>query len=180
MPTTSLRPKRHTRLAPRETPEAHQALEDHFDSLQFRNPILPGTTVAGFVLTNRDESVKTVDVDLIAREDAKNFTFYAVDPTFKATRLRVDFEKLYASDELLYAEDEDELRTLLEQLPCCVKNANGTDTGDPLNLVLVPMRSTPTSTRSTWRTFRAFFGGEYKYAGSAATDACAALRSPCH
>ena len=158
--------------------ETNQALDDRFETLQFKNPILPGTTVAGFVLTNRDESVKTVDVDLIARGDAKNFTFLAVDPTFRATRLRVEFDQLYSRDELIFVDDEDELRTLLEQLPCCVKNADGTDTGDPLNLVLVGERediitaftrrqwhSTELiSAGSLWRTLRSFVAGSrYRY-----------------
>ena len=69
------------------------------------------------MLTNLDEGVKVVDVDLIARGDARSFTFVAVDPSFKATSLRVDFDKLYRSDELIHVDDEDELRTLLEELP---------------------------------------------------------------
>ena len=120
---------------------ADRALDERFDSLQFRNPIMPGATVSGFVLTNLDEGVKVVDVDLIARGDARSFTFVAVDPSFKATSLRVDFDKLYRSDELIHVDDEDELRTLLEQLPCCVTNADGTENGDPLNLVLIGDRA---------------------------------------
>ena len=74
---------------------ADRALDERLDSLQFRNPVMPGATVSGFVLTNLDEGVKVVDVDLIARGDARTFTFVAVDPSFKATSLRVDFDKLY-------------------------------------------------------------------------------------
>ena len=120
---------------------ADRPLDERFDSLQFRNPVMPGATVSGFVLTNLDEGVKVVDVDLIARGDARSFTFVTVDPSFKATSLRVDFDKLYGSDELIHVDDEDELRTLLEQLPCCVTNADGTANGDPLNLVLVGDRA---------------------------------------
>ena len=156
----------------------NQVLDERFHALQFRNPIMPGTTVSGFVLTNLDEGIKAVDVDLVARGDAKNFTFMAVDPTFKATSLRVDFDKIYASDELIQVDNEDEFRTLLEQLPCCVTNADGTENGDPLNLVLVGDRSDlisaftrrqwhPTeiiSFGSLWRTFRSFVAGSrYRY-----------------
>ena len=102
---------------------------------------MPGATASGFVLTNLDEGVKVVDVDLIARGDARSFTFVAVDPSFKATSLRVDFDKLYRSDELIHVDDEDEACTLLEELPCCVTNADGTEDGDPLNLVLVGDRA---------------------------------------
>ena len=61
---------------------ADRALAERFDSLQFRNPIMPGATVSGFVLTNLDEGVKVVDVDLIARGDARTFTYVVVDPSF--------------------------------------------------------------------------------------------------
>jgi hypothetical protein len=155
-----------------------QALDQRFEQLQFRNPVMPGATVSGFVLTNLDEGVKAVDVDLIARDDAKSFTFVAVDPTFKATRLRVDFDKLYTSDELIHVDDEDKLRTLLEQLSCCVTNADGSENGDPLNLVLIGERHDilaaftrrqwhPTEviwSGSLWRTFRSFVAGSrYRY-----------------
>lgn len=89
------------------------ALEERFEELQFRNQSLPGTTIAGFVLTNLDEGGKAVDIDLIARDAAKSFTFIAIDPTFKATSFPVDFDKLYRSDELFHVDEEDELRTLL-------------------------------------------------------------------
>ena len=157
---------------------ADRALDERFDSLQFRNPVMPGATASGFVLTNLDEGVKVVDVDLIARGDARSFTFVAVDPSFKATSLRVDFDKLYRSDELIHVDDEDELRTLLEELPCCVTNADGTENGDPLNLVLVGDRADflaafvrrqwhPTEilwSGSLWRTVSAFIqGSRYRY-----------------
>ena len=139
---------------------------------------MPGATVSGFVLTNLDEGVKVVDVDLITQGDARSFTFVAVDPSFKATSLRVDFDELYTSDELIHVDDEDELRPLLERLPCCVTNADGTENGDPLNLVLVGNRADflaafvrrqwhPTEviwSGSLWRTVRSFVqGSRYRY-----------------
>jgi hypothetical protein len=33
--------------------------------MNFRNPIAPGTSVSGFIFTNRDEGTKVVDIDLI-------------------------------------------------------------------------------------------------------------------
>ena len=157
---------------------ADRALDERFDGLGFKNPVMPGATVSGFVLTNLDEGVKVVDVDLIARGDARSFTFVAVDPSFKATSLRVDFDRLYRDDDLVHVDDEDELRTLLERLPCCVTNTDGTENGDPLNLVLVGDRADflaalvrrqwhPTEIiwpGSLWRTIRSFVqGSRYRY-----------------
>jgi hypothetical protein len=146
----------------------NQALDQRFDGLQFRNPVMPGATVSGFVLTNLDEGQKAVDVDLIARGDAKSFTFLATDPSFKFVIGRVDFDALYSDDELIPVDDEGELRSLLEQLPCCVTNADGTENGDPLNLVLIGERddiiTAFTRAGSLWRTVRSFVAGSrYRY-----------------
>jgi hypothetical protein len=173
-------------FAPFEAAYAFQAtpsndnrpLDKHFDTLQFQNPIMPGATVSGFVLTNLDEGAKAVDVDLVGRRTAKNFTFMVADPTFKATRTQVDFEGLYRDDEIIHVDDEDRLRSSLQDLPCCTSNAEGTETGDPLNLVLVGSRNDimaamirrqwhPTEiiwSGSVWRTVTSFLqGSRYRY-----------------
>jgi hypothetical protein len=53
----------------------HAALDERFYGLRFRNPIMPGATASGFVLTNLDEGNKAVDVDLVSEADARSFTF---------------------------------------------------------------------------------------------------------
>src|SRR3546814_17688238 len=102
---------------------------------------MPGATVSGFVLANLDEGNKAVDVDLVSRMDAKSFTFFTSDPSFRADHKRVDFAGLYDSDALIETEDEDELRRALARLPCCTTNEDGTENGDPLNPVLVGKNS---------------------------------------
>jgi hypothetical protein len=112
-------------------------LEQRFRDLRFRNPIMPGSTVSGYVLANLDEGVKFVQVDLITRNDAKSFTFLTLDPTFKGVSREIRFDALYRDDELIRVDDEQDLRARLEQLPCCTTNKNGSENGDPLNLVLI-------------------------------------------
>lgn len=158
--------------------EANHELDEQFDNLQFRNPVMPETTVSGFVLTNLDEGVKALDIDLISRGDAMSFTFVIADPTFIATRTRVNFDGLYNIDELIHVDDEDELRTLLERLPCCTKNKDGTENGDPLNLIVIGARSDLIAAlarrqwhatevlhvESLWRTVKSFIqGSRYRY-----------------
>mgnify|MGYP001821703574 FL=1 len=155
------------------------ALSAKIDSLSFKNPIRPGGTASGFVLTNLDEGVKAVDVDLIGRGDAKIFTFVAVDPTFNPERPRVELSTLYEDREILEPKNETELRRLLESLPCCTTNEAGDEFGDPLNLVLVGSRADilaalvrrqwhPTEVLNVdtiWRTVESFIAGErYRYA----------------
>ena len=46
--------------------QTNRALTQRFEQLAFQNPIPPGGTVSGFVLTNHDEGVKMVELDLVA------------------------------------------------------------------------------------------------------------------
>jgi len=117
--------------------ETNRQIDDTFIGLQFQNPIRPGSRESGFVLTNLDEGFKAVDIDLISREDVKSFSFIVPDPEFKGDYKMLDFETLYAADEIIDIEDEEELRQVLEELPCCTTNADGDEFGDPLNLVLI-------------------------------------------
>lgn len=155
-----------------------RTLDERFTRLQFRNPIMPGTIVSGFVLTNLDEAHKAVDIDLVSRQDTKSFTFFTSDPTFRADFKRVDFAALHASDALIETENDEELRRALAQFPCCTTNKDGTENGDPLNLVLVGrdndifpamIRRNWNATEiiglgSVWRTVGSFFqGSRYRY-----------------
>lgn len=158
--------------------DVNRAMDEHFERLQFRNPIRPNSTVSGFVLVQLDEGFKAVDVDLIARGVAKSFTYIILDPDFKASARRVDFEALRASKEIKDLQEEEELRQVLEQLPCCTKNKKGTEEGDPLNLVLIGDKVDiwPAFIRrgwhgteliwsaSLWRTLKSFLrGSRYRY-----------------
>ncbi len=155
-----------------------QVIKEHFEKLQFRNPIQPGTTVSGFLVVNRDEGFKAVDVDLIARGEARSFTYILPDPSFKGDYTLVDFDTLYSESEIANIQEEEDLRRALEQLPCCTTNKKGTEQGDPLNLVLIGNESDifPAMIRrgwhgteiiwseAVWRTVKSFLqGSRYRY-----------------
>jgi hypothetical protein len=112
-------------------------LTEHFKKLQFENPVDPGTTVSGYLLVNRDEGYKSLDIDLMGLDDIKSFTYIIRDPSFKGDYTLVDFETLYSGGEIVHIDDIETLRRTLEQLPCCTTNKDGSERGDPLNLVLV-------------------------------------------
>ena len=158
--------------------DANRQLDEKFRKLQFQNPIRPGSTEAGFILVNIDEGFKAIDIDLISREDVKSFSFIIVDPDFKADYKLVDFNTLYAAEEIINIEDEKELRRVLEELPCCTTNANGGEYGDPLNLIIIGDTNdiVPALVRRGWhateiiwsrailRTIKSFLQGErYRY-----------------
>ena len=158
--------------------DANRERDEKFQKLQFQNPVRPGTTQAGFVLVNLDEGFKAIDIDLISREDVKSFSFIIVDPDFKADYKLVDFNTLYAAEEIINIEDEKELRRVLEELPCCTTNAKGDEYGDPLNLIIIGDANdiVPALVRRGWhateviwssailRTIKSFLLGEpYRY-----------------
>jgi hypothetical protein len=153
-------------------------IDETFLNLQFKNPVRPGTTAAGFVLVNLDEGFKAVDVDLISREQVKSFSFIIPDPDFKADYKMVDFDKLYAAEDIIEIQGYEELRQVLEELPCCTTNKDGDEYGDPLNLVLIGEANNivPALVRRGWhateviwsqalmRTLKSFLKGErYRY-----------------
>jgi len=165
-------------FSPSEAAFAFKADNEKFQKLQFKNPVRPESTKAGFVLVNLDEGFKAVDIDLISRKQIKSFSFITADPEFKADHKEVDFETLYAAEDIINIEDEEELRRMLEELPCWTTNADGNEYGDPLNLVIIGetnnilpalVRRNWHATETTWsgaimRTINSFLKGErYRY-----------------
>jgi hypothetical protein len=114
-----------------------QDLQSRFGRLAFRNPVPAGTTVSGFVLTNRDEGVKMVHLDLVNGQDLKSFSSLHEVPGFLADYHGQSFIDLYTPESFTDFSDLAELRTALAALPCCVSNRRGTRFGDPLNLVII-------------------------------------------
>ncbi|SAK93714.1 hypothetical protein AWB79_06993 [Caballeronia hypogeia] len=135
-------------FAPSEAAEAFAAgashdqqveLERRFRALAFHNPVQPGETVAGFVLTNLNEGAKLVQVDLVARERARTFSIFVAVPGFEADYKRSQVFKRAAEpqESTVNYTDDANFRAALEALPCCATNKDGSKNGDPLNLVIV-------------------------------------------
>jgi hypothetical protein len=152
-------------------------MENYYRRMNFKNPILPNTAVSGFIFTNLDEGEKVVQVDLIASQQIKFFTFFVQIPGMRVDYQMVDFNSLYSAEEIVEL-NEAELRTALENLPCCTTNEEGTDFGDPLNLVIIGdfldvaatfarrgwLPAEETYSTAVWRTIKSFlFGKRYRY-----------------
>jgi hypothetical protein len=152
-------------------------MENYFKSMTFRNPIPPNTAVSGFVFTNHDEGEKVVQVDLIANERAKFFTFFIQIPGMRVDYRMVDFDALY-SDKDIVEVDDNGLRAALEKLPCCTTDETGTRLGDPLNLVVIGsfhdvaaafarrgwLPAEETYSTAIWKTIMSYlFGWRYRY-----------------
>jgi hypothetical protein len=117
----------------------NRVLTQRFTQLAFHNPIPPASTVSGFVLTNRDEGVKMVELDLVTSGRLKTFPIFSFVPGFRADFLerKKQDRDFYSADEIINYTDDAAFRAALETLPCCVTNKSGTKNGDPLNLVVV-------------------------------------------
>jgi hypothetical protein len=114
-------------------------LDRRFRALAFNNPVLPGQTVSGYVLTNLSEGAKLVQLDLVANERARTFSFLMIVPGFYADYhvSEVFRRDIYPPEKIVNYTDDGALRAALEALPCCTTNESGSKKGDPLNLVIV-------------------------------------------
>jgi hypothetical protein len=119
--------------------EERSRLDRRFRQLAFRNPIAPGATISGFVLTNLDEGVKLVQVDLVASGRLRTFSILTLVPGFRGDyRVSEVFRRgIYPPEQIMNYTDDTAFRVALESLPCCVTNKDASKNGDPLNLVVV-------------------------------------------
>ena len=139
----------------------------------------PGTKRSGYVFTNLDEGTKSFALDLIGEDgQVRAFTFFIPVPGLEIDHRTIDFAGLYPEEDWKSVEDEENLIQYLQTLPCCTTNKKGSETGDPLNLIVVGdgddvyhafMRAgwdetEVVTTQSAWKTVVAFFsGGNYRY-----------------
>lgn len=118
--------------------ETNYKMDKYLHDQDIRGNIEPGRVKSGFVFTNLDLGTKIFNVDLVGEDhEIRTFTFFISVPGLKVSYADVDFEKLYPQDEIVSYENERDLRTALEKLPCCSTNEDGTKQANPLNLVVI-------------------------------------------
>ena len=147
--------------------------------------ILPGETVSGFVFANRSLGIRWVLVEVFSKEKAVYVEFLHEVPGFKADYHKHGegdgdlYDEFYPGQEIVDITDEAELKKWVEEQPATITNADGSKTGDPLNLVIIgePEAVWPAFLRSGWDPTAAMgagsavktgvfgiFGGAYRYA----------------
>lgn len=148
----------------------------------FRNSvnmwIAPGATRSGFIFTNADEGTKAFNADLFSDERSWAFTFFIQVPGLAVDHYDIDFHAIYPEEQVTHFTDAESFIAALEKLPCCVVDAKGENTGDPLNIVIIGdpqdiyyaviragWDETETVTAASgWKTAASFFtGGAYRY-----------------
>jgi len=117
--------------------KANLAIDEHIEARGFPLRIDSGSKVSGFVYTNLDKGVKVVNVDLFGDRRAKNLALLVPIP---GQAINYDkYQQLLkraAGSQVTPAEDESNLRMLLERLPCCASSKDG-ERGEPLNFVVI-------------------------------------------
>jgi hypothetical protein len=112
---------------------ANAAIDAHFESLDFENPIPPGATRSGIIFTNAHRRTRVLNVDLLGPRRLVPFTLFVPvpddEPDVEAARILALYEKAREQD----LQELDALRAALAALPCCAAGP----VGDPVNLVLV-------------------------------------------
>ena len=144
--------------------------------------IPPGETVSGFVFANRSRGVRWVLAEVFSEHKAVHIEFIHEVPGFKADFHKLEegdfYEQFFPDQEIVDITEPEDLRKWIEEQPATVTNADGTKTGDPLNLVIIGDREAvwPAFLRSGWDPTAAMsagtamktgifgiFGGAYRY-----------------
>ncbi len=99
--------------------------------------ILPGENIAGFLFTQLEQGTKSFNVDIYTDDgEIVNFTFFVPVPGLRLDHHDVDWDNLYAADEIVDL-GKDELIEALQNMPCCTTDKKSKGSGDPLNLVVI-------------------------------------------
>jgi hypothetical protein len=117
--------------------EKNAAIDEHFDALDFPNPIPPYSRVGGIIFTNPHHRTRVVNVDLLGPGKVVPFTLFLPVPDNPPDETALEVIQHYAKEPREDFDDLDALRDALERLPCCASGTDGAGVGDPLNLVLV-------------------------------------------
>ena len=112
-------------------------IDQHFLEHAMGLYVAPGDVRSGFVFTNLKLGTKSFNVDLVGDDNQPHtFTFFIPVPGMRSDHQDVDFDNLYAADEMI-SYTEAEFRKALESIPCCVTDQNGTGQGNPINVIIV-------------------------------------------
>lgn len=163
--------------------DANTQMDRFFYDHTMGNYIPGGSDQSGFLFTNLDEETKSFSVDLFGTDQQiRTYTFFIPVPGLKVDHREIDIDAIYSNKEIVRytAEQDNEFKKYLEALPCCSTNKDGTEMGDPLNLIILGKENSQdiyhafmragwdeTETIYTASAFQtgmsALFGTEYRY-----------------
>jgi hypothetical protein len=98
-----------------------------------------GATVSGYIFTHLDEGTKAFDMDIFYSGNEARYeqlTFFIAVPGFVPDHAELRSKDLYPEHEVQDV-DLSGLKTLLESMPCCTTNRDGSGQGQPVNVSFV-------------------------------------------
>jgi len=101
-----------------------------------RMQIAANSVRSGYIFGTVDEGTKSFNVDVLGGKRPYIMSFFVPVPGLKLDHYEVDIGEIYPESELKHV-DLPQLVAELERMPCCVRDEDGEDRGDPLNLVFV-------------------------------------------
>lgn len=117
--------------------QGHLDMERRFHQIAMPRQIWPGETRSGWVFTHVSPGTKGFNVDLFSSRGLDtSFTFFLDVPGFIPDHAAVDFQALYAPGEIRNL-DLAGFRAALADVGCCTTNRGGSQSGLPLNVILV-------------------------------------------
>lgn len=117
--------------------KADAAMRKSFLDRKIDMPIKPGEKRTGFMFTQLQQGTKSFNVDIRTDDDQiVGFTFFVPVPGLRLDHQDVDWDNLYADEEILDL-DKDDLIEALRNMPCCTTDKKAKGSGDPLNLVVL-------------------------------------------
>jgi len=116
--------------------DAREKINRLFREKELEGYFRPGTIASGFIYTNMKLGTKPVLVKLFGEDKLKEFMFFVNVPGLKADHASFDPDSMYSKDQIVEL-DDDGLRMALEKMQCCTTNKDGSDFGDPLNIVII-------------------------------------------
>jgi hypothetical protein len=120
------------------TKAAKLRMDRFFHQYSMRNIIDAGTTRSGFVFTNLALGTKAFNVEVIGEDqEVRTFTFLIPVAGLKVDYREVDWNSLYAGNEIIHLNGAQALRKALGALPCCTTDAHGNRMADPINVVII-------------------------------------------
>jgi hypothetical protein len=117
-------------------PDQNRRISEHFHALAIRKDLEAGEVSRGYVLVNRHRGGRYLIVELLGDSTLHRFDFMFALPDGTFDFEVVDFSDVNSGGEVTRL-DMQRLKDWAEALPCCTTNEEGTNFGDPVNVILV-------------------------------------------